>query len=196
MRVSGVDVRGMRAMDRVRRLGVALIPEGRGVFSTLSVLENLEMGRAIGEYRDRLGAGGHFDMTEVFALFPVLHERRRLPAQYLSGGEQQMLGIARALLMHPALLLVDEPSAGLAPMVVRRIFGVLSETIRSRGISTLLAEQDSRLALGVADYVFIFEQGRVVFSGSPAQLEATPHLRAAYLGDASAGPGSSDAPST
>ncbi len=185
LRIGGTDCAHMRPKDRVRRLGVALIPEGRGVFGTLTVLENLEMGRAVGALRGRLGAGGHFSIDEVFELFPALYERRRYPAQYLSGGEQQMLGIGRALLMRPALLLMDEPSAGLAPMVVRRIFDVLSETIRARGIATLLAEQDSKLALGVADYVHIFEQGRVVFGGSPADLEATARLRAAYLG----GPG-------
>ncbi len=155
LRIGGTDCAHMRPKDRVRRLGVALIPEGRGVFGTLTVLENLEMGRAVGALRGRLGAGGHFSIDEVFEL------------------------------MRPALLLMDEPSAGLAPMVVRRIFDVLSETIRARGIATLLAEQDSKLALGVADYVHIFEQGRVVFGGSPADLEATARLRAAYLG----GPG-------
>ena len=177
---AGTDVSRLSAHERVRRLGLVLVPEGRGVFGTMSVEENLAFGTRVGALRN--GASEDRAREEVFDLFPLLRERRRLQARYLSGGEQQMLTLARALLMQPSILLIDEPSMGLAPLVVRSIFTTLRDVLERRGISVLLVEQDSTLALGIAEYAYVLEQGRIEVSGPSRLVAENPRLKTAYLG--------------
>ena len=163
------------------RLGIAHVPEGRRVFSTLTVDENLRLG--VHALRDR-PAGADFDRTRdrCFDLFPILKERRRQLAGTLSGGEQQMLAIARALVSKPRLLLLDEPSLGLAPIVIKGIFKTIAEIRREEGISILLVEQNARQALTVADRAIILELGKVALTGTAAELAGDEGLKAAYLG--------------
>jgi len=172
----GLEVTGRPAEEMVR-LGVALVPEGRQVFYGLSVWDNL----ILGAYHRRRRADLRRDVEEVFALFPVLAERRRQAAGTLSGGEQQMLAIGRALMARPRLLMLDEPSLGLAPKVVRDVMGRLVE-LRARGVTVLVAEQHARAALAVADRAYVLERGRVALSGSRERLLEEPAVRAAYLG--------------
>ena len=167
-----------RATEDVVRLGIAHAPEGRGTFVHLTVEENLRLG-AWGR-RDRARYGKDFE--RVFAYFPVLHERRRQLAGTLSGGEQQMLSVARALMLRPRLLLLDEPSLGLAPMVVREIFRILRAVNRDEGVTILLVEQNAVLALDLADHVFLLETGRVVMEGPSEDLRKDDAIRRAYLG--------------
>ncbi|HXG60333.1 MAG TPA: ABC transporter ATP-binding protein, partial [Planctomycetota bacterium] len=167
-----------RPPHEIVRLGIAHAPEGRRIFPRLTVRENLEMG-AYGR-RDR--AGVRADLERVYGLFPVLGERRAQPGGTLSGGEQQMLAVGRALMARPRLLLLDEPSLGLAPQVARRIFEVLGELHRS-GTSILLVEQNVRAALGLAARGYVLEGGRVVLGGAARELLADPRVRAAYLGE-------------
>ena len=155
-------------------LGVALVPEGRRLFSSLSVEENLAIG-AYGRKRP-----GHWTLRTVYALFPALSERRRLPASRLSGGQQQMAAFGRALMSNPRVLLCDEISLGLAPLVVRDIYAALP-AIRDNGAAVLLVEQDLRRALGVADRVYCFMEGRVTLQGRPEALDAAD-IRRAYFG--------------
>jgi branched-chain amino acid transport system ATP-binding protein len=163
---------------RIVTLGLAHAPEGRRLFPQMTVLENLKMGayrrRSAGEIRRTLG--------EVNRLFPRLAERRGQPAGTLSGGEQQMLAIGRALMAEPRLLLLDEPSFGLAPMVVREIGRIIRSINRERGVSVLLVEQNARMALAVASRAYVMETGRVALSGPSATLAESPHVQAAYLG--------------
>jgi branched-chain amino acid transport system ATP-binding protein len=177
---AGADVSRLPPHERVRRLGIVLVPEGRGVFGAMSVEENLAFGTRVGSLRN--GGSEARAREEVFDLFPLLRERRRLQARYLSGGEQQMLSLARALLMQPLILLIDEPSMGLAPLAIKSIFTALREVLERRGISVLLVEQDSTLALGVADYAYVLEQGRIVISGPAGVVADSSRLKAAYLG--------------
>ena len=158
-------------------MGIAWVPEGRQLFATLSVYENLEMGAFAS------GNGGDFRarLDEVFALFPILAERRAQLAGSLSGGEQQMLAIARALMAQPKLLLMDEPSLGLAPKLVQRVFEQIRE-INARGLSILMVEQNARQALKVAHYAYLLEVGRLVSSGAPRDLEAREDVKRVYLG--------------
>jgi len=166
-----------KATEDVVQLGIAHAPEGRGTFVHLTVEENLRLGawgrRERGSLKD--------DFERVFDYFPVLRERRRQAAGTLSGGEQQMLAVARALMLRPRLLLLDEPSLGLAPLVVREIFRIL-KTINQTGVSILLVEQNAALALDLADHVFLLETGRVVMEGPSDVLRRDDTIRRAYLG--------------
>jgi len=158
--------------------GVSHVPEGRRIFAGLTVLENLEMGA----YLVRGRAAVHARLGEVYELFPRLHERRTQRAGTLSGGEQQMLAIGRALMGRPRLLLLDEPSLGLAPTLVQSIFGVIAD-IRQRGVTILLVEQNAHMALRVADRGYVLETGRIVLHDTAERLAADPKVRAAYLGE-------------
>ena len=166
-----------KATEDVVQLGIAHAPEGRGTFVHLTVEENLRLGawgrRGRGSLKD--------DFERVFGYFPVLRERRRQATGTLSGGEQQMLAVARALMLRPRLLLLDEPSLGLAPLLVREIFRIL-KTINQTGVSILLVEQNAALALDLADHVFLLETGRVVMEGPSDVLRRDDAIRRAYLG--------------
>jgi len=175
VRLEGREIGGTPAHELVRR-GLALVPEGRGVFARLTVGENLRMGAYC-----RDDAGIEPDLERVYALFPRLRERRRQVAGTLSGGEQQMLAIGRALMSRPRLLLCDEPSLGLAPLVVQEIMRLLAR-LREGGTTVLLVEQNARLALRFADRAYVLEVGRVALSGASADLLADDQLKAAYLG--------------
>jgi branched-chain amino acid transport system ATP-binding protein len=167
-----------RATEDVVRLGIAHAPEGRGTFVHLTVEENLRLGA----WGRRERGGIEEDFARVFRYFPVLEGRRRQAAGTLSGGEQQMLAVARALMLRPRLLLLDEPSLGLAPMVVREIFRILRAVNQDAGVTILLVEQNAALALDLADHVFLLETGRVVMEGPSATLKADDAIRRAYLG--------------
>ncbi len=175
----GRDVTRLPAHSRVRR-GLVLVPEGRMLFMSMSVDENLK----VGAYTRR-GGGARRQITEdrelVFELFPVLRDRLRQAAGTLSGGEQQMLAVGRALMSHPKALLLDEPSLGLAPKVVVEIFAAL-EALRAAGMTVLLVEQDATLALRHADRGYVMRTGEIALSGSAAQLLADDHVRHIYLG--------------
>jgi len=173
----GTSLARMAPHEIVRR-GVSHVPEGRRIFPYMSVLENLEMGAFPVRGRQRIRAA----LDDVFQLFPRLAERVRQEAGTLSGGEQQMLAIGRALMTHPKLLLLDEPSLGLAPNLVQAIFGVIRD-INARGVTILLVEQNAHLALRAAHRGYVLETGRVVLADSSAALEANPEVRAAYLGE-------------
>jgi branched-chain amino acid transport system ATP-binding protein len=166
-----------RATEDVVQLGIAHAPEGRGTFVHLTVEENLRLG-AWGR-RDRRGLDQDFE--RVFGYFPVLRERRRQAGGTLSGGEQQMLAVARALMLRPRLLLLDEPSLGLAPMIVREIFRIL-RAVNREGVSILLVEQNAAMALDLADHVFLLETGRIVLEGPSEVLRTDDAIRRAYLG--------------
>ncbi len=159
------------------RLGIAHAPEGRGVFANLTVDENLEIGAYARRDRDGLAA----DHRRVLELFPVLRERLHQSAATLSGGEQQMLSIGRALLARPRLLLLDEPSLGLAPQIVQRIFAIIRE-INAAGTTILLVEQNAHLALQASHYAYVLEVGRIVRHDVAAVLERSDEIRRAYLG--------------
>ncbi|MEZ5126056.1 MAG: ABC transporter ATP-binding protein [Thermoleophilia bacterium] len=165
--------------EKLVRAGLALVPEGRLLFGPMSVRENLELG-AYGKGRERRKATAT-GLERVHALFPVLAERAAQPAATLSGGEQQMLAVGRALMSQPRLLLLDEPSLGLAPRVIAEIFSVLEE-LRSQGVTILLVEQDARLALKHADRGYVMRTGRVVLEGSAQELLADESVRTIYLG--------------
>ncbi len=173
----GKDTTSLKAHQLVPR-GMAHAPEGRGVFPNLSVQENLELGA----YLRKDSAGIQQDMEKGFTLFPVLKERRKQMAGTLSGGEQQMLAIARALLSRPQLLLLDEPSLGLAPQVTETIFRTLRE-VNATGVSVLLVEQNAHLALNAAHYGYVLETGEVVMAGPGRALLDSPEIRRAYLGE-------------
>ncbi|HEV8307353.1 MAG TPA: ABC transporter ATP-binding protein [Methylomirabilota bacterium] len=157
--------------------GLVQIPEGRQLFRELTVLENLRLGAYVRGW-DRTAAAL---LEETYAWFPVLRERRRQPAGSLSGGEQQMLAIGRALMARPRLLLIDEPSLGLAPLVVQGLFGRIRE-IGRRGLAVLLVEQNAALALGVAGRGYVLETGRIVLAGTAGELSRSDAVRRAYLG--------------
>ena len=178
--LDGRDVTG-QAPEAMIRAGVALVPERRRVFAPLTVLDNLELGGYAlprgHDFRSRLEAG----VEEAYRLFPVLRRRRDQLAGTLSGGEQQMLAIGRALMTRPRLLLCDEPSLGLAPLVVAEIMRLLS-TLREAGTTILLVEQNARMALRSADRAYVLEVGSVVLSGAATDLLQDDQLKAAYLG--------------
>jgi len=178
--LDGQDVTG-RAPEAILRAGAALVPERRRIFGDLTVLDNLELGGYAlprgREFRRGLEAG----VDAAYTLFPVLRQRRRQLAGTLSGGEQQMLAIGRALMSRPRLLLCDEPSLGLAPLVVQEIMNLLAR-LRETGTTILLVEQNARLALRFADRAYVLEVGRVALSGASADLLANDQLKAAYLG--------------
>ncbi len=164
--------------ERIVRRGVVQVPEGRQLFPDLSVKENL----TLGAYTRRDGGGIRRDMDRMFGYFPVLSQRLSQRAALLSGGEQQMLAIARSLMARPRLLLLDEPSLGLAPLVVRSIFEIIATIHQEEGITILLVEQDANLALGIAEYGYVMEAGRVSLDGDAASLRQSDAVRHAYLG--------------
>jgi branched-chain amino acid transport system ATP-binding protein len=176
IRLGDERVDGLRPWQLVAR-GVSLTPEGRQVFPRFTVEENL----AVGAYARRDRAAVAADLERVLTLFPVLRERHRQPAGTLSGGEQQMLTIGRALMSRPRLLLLDEPSLGLAPLIARRIFQTIAE-IRRQGVAVLLVEQNVHLAFTVADRAYVMETGRVRLQGSPAELSRDEAIVRTYLG--------------
>ena len=159
-----------------------MVPEGRGVFGALTIEENLRDGRVHAQ-RPRRGRPGH--RARVHGLFPRLKERRRQTAGTLSGGEQQMLAMGRAMMSRPKLLLLDEPSMGLAPLMVQKIFETVLEIARE-GVTILLIEQNAKLALEVSDRGYVMESGEITLSGDAKQLLSDPKVRAAYLGDTAA----------
>lgn len=165
--------------ESVVRLGVAHAPEGRKIFQKLDVLENLELGAFTRSDR----AGIQKDMENIFALFPVLRQRIKQKAGTLSGGEQQMLAIGRALMSRPSVLLLDEPSLGLAPLLVSTIFRMI-ETVHRQGMTILLVEQNAHMALKVASRAYVLEIGQVVAQGSSDEIRKSPVVREAYLGSA------------
>ena len=172
----GADITRAPAQDILAR-GIAHCPEGRRVFPQLTVMENLEMGCYLRTDRAAIAE----DMQRLFGRFPILAERRTQAAGTLSGGEQQMLAISRALMSRPKLVLFDEPSLGLAPNIVERIFDIIAE-IRREGTTVVMVEQNAYAALELADRGYVLEQGRVTLSGTGRELLANPHVRAAYLG--------------
>ena len=174
IRYQDKDLLSVPAHDRVR-LGLSLVPEGRGVFSRLTVTENLKMGA----YARKLLPG---ELEKAFERFPRLHERREQLAGTLSGGEQQMLAIVRALLSKPKLLLLDEPSMGLAPLMVEKIFSTIAE-VTADGVAVLLVEQNARAALKLAQRAYVMESGRITLAGPAVELAADERVRAAYLGE-------------
>ncbi len=175
IRLDGEDITAMPTHEIIRR-GVAQVPEGRRIFPRMSVLENLQMGAT-------LAAPAHFagDLERVFAMFPRLAERRDQRGGTLSGGEQQMLAIGRALMSRPRLLLLDEPSLGLAPLIVRQIFEVIGRIAREEGMTIFLVEQNAYHALRLADRGYVLANGRVRLSGAGRDLLANAQVRAAYL---------------
>ncbi|WP_455922617.1 ABC transporter ATP-binding protein [Pseudomonas putida] len=177
IRFAGASIVGTPA-HRLPGQGLALVPEGRGIFSRMSVLENLQAGAHL--RRDRQQVSDEID--GLFAHFPRLRERLAQPAGLLSGGEQQMLALARALLSRPRLLVLDEPSMGLAPLMVEKIFEVI-DSVCQAGMTLLLVEQNARLALQVTDRAYVMDSGRIALSGESAQLLDDAQIRAAYLGE-------------
>jgi branched-chain amino acid transport system ATP-binding protein len=175
--LDGADIAGKKAHTLVPR-GMAHAPEGRGIFLNLTVEENLDLGAYTRSDADGIAA----DRENAFALFPVLRERRKQTAGTLSGGEQQMLAISRALMSKPRLLLLDEPSLGLAPQVIEKIFTILRE-VNARGVSILLVEQNAHLALNLAHYGYVLETGEIAMAGPGKDLLASPEVRKAYLGE-------------
>lgn len=163
---------------KIVSLGIAQVPEGRRVFSLMSVLENLELGAYTSKNKKQIKG----DIEKVFARFPRLEERKHQPAGTLSGGEQQMLAIGRGLMSRPTLLLMDEPSMGLAPMLVKSIFEAIKE-INASGTTILLVEQNANMALSVANRAYVLETGSVVLEGQAKELAADEAVRKAYLGD-------------
>ena len=178
----GRRIDGMDPEDICRR-GIVQVMEGRKVLETLTVEENLK----IGAYTRRDRDGVQRDMKMIYDYFPVLVSRRHQVAGYLSGGEQQMLVIGRALMARPKLLLLDEPSLGLAPLLVREIFGIIRKIHDEQGTTFLLVEQNAQLALRIADYGYIMENGRIVFDGPADQLRGNEDVREFYLGLSEAG---------
>ncbi len=174
---AGRSLRRMSTEDVVR-LGIAHVPEGRGICTELTVDENLKLGAHL--RRDPAEVKKDYD--KVFEYFPVLKERRRLSASTLSGGEQQMLAVARSLLMRPKLMLLDEPSLGLAPLVVRSIFEIIRTINETSRVAVLLVEQNARIALDLSSTAYVLEVGRVAVSGESAQLRGDESVRRSYLG--------------
>lgn len=175
IRFAGEDITQLPTHEISRRR-IAQSPEGRRIFPRMTVYENLQMGAAIDGY-------AHFeaDLERMFEMFPRLKERLHQRGGTLSGGEQQMLAIGRALMSKPKLLILDEPSLGLAPLIVKQIFSIIRE-IRQLGLAVLLVEQNARQALQVADFGYVFEVGRAVLSGPASELSTNPEVQKAYLG--------------
>lgn len=170
----GVELCG-KSPDDIVSMGITLVPEGRRVFDNLTVLENLKIGAYI--HKDRLDQ----DLAKIFGLFPRLKEREWQFAGTLSGGEQQMLAVGRALMSRPKLIMMDEPSLGLAPLIVKDIFNII-KTINAEGITVLLIEQNANLALKIADWGYVMETGVITLEGTGAELRANESVKEAYLG--------------
>jgi branched-chain amino acid transport system ATP-binding protein len=175
--MDGASVAG-RATEDIVRLGVAHVPDGRGTFTAISVEENLKLGAYT--RRDKANVAG--DIEQIYARFPRLKERRNQQAGTLSGGEQQMLAISRALMLRPKLLLLDEPSFGLAPLIVREIFEIMKRINEEDKVSMLLVEQNAALALDLSHNAYLLETGRVILSGSSESIKSNETVRKAYLG--------------
>jgi branched-chain amino acid transport system ATP-binding protein len=173
---AGEDVTARPTSYRIGR-GMAIVPENRRLFAPMTVLENLQMGA----YLNRDGKGRKEDFDRVYSLFPLLHERRAQLAGTLSGGEQQMVAMGRALMSHPKLLLMDEPSMGLAPILVERSFEIIQQ-VHEAGVAMLVVEQNANMALSIADRGYVLSTGRLVLSGSAKELLQHQDLRKAYLG--------------
>ena len=177
IRFDGIDIRGL-ATEAIVRHGISHVPEGRGTFAELSVLENLRLG---GIMRNDI-ARAREDMERVLTYFPILRERLQQQAGTLSGGEQQMLAISRALMLRPRLMLLDEPSFGLAPRVVQEIFRIMKRINLEEKVGMLIVEQNARLAMALADHAYLLETGRMVLHGTSAELSANEDIQRAYLG--------------
>lgn len=177
VRLGGVELLG-RSADAAARLGVAHVPEGRGTFVPLTVEENLRLGAFL--RRDKAGVAE--DLDRVYGYFPVLKQRRTQAAGSLSGGEQQMVALARALMLRPRLLLLDEPSLGLAPLVTRELFGIVANINEQERTTVVVVEQNAHLALDIAHQAHVLETGRIVLSGSAQDIRANEQVAQAYLG--------------
>ncbi|HJV11657.1 MAG TPA: ABC transporter ATP-binding protein [Burkholderiales bacterium] len=177
VRFSGESIVRRRTED-IARLGIAHVPDGRGTFLNLTTEENLRLGAYV--RRDRRNVEP--DLERVYGYFPRLRERRRQQAGTLSGGEQQMLAVSRALMLAPKLMLLDEPSFGLAPLIVRELFNILCRINQAEGVSMLLVEQNAAMALELADHAYLIETGRMVLAGSAAALKQDDAVRKSYLG--------------
>lgn len=173
---AGESIAGHKAHEIVK-LGISQVPEGRRIFTEMTVLENLELGAFIRKDKEGIAA----DMKHVFELFPRLEERKSQEAGTLSGGEQQMLAMGRALMAKPRLLLLDEPSMGLAPLLIKEIFSII-ENINKEGTTVLLVEQNANMALSIANRAYVLETGRITLSGDAKELAASEAVRKAYLG--------------
>jgi branched-chain amino acid transport system ATP-binding protein len=171
----GRDIRGW-APDKIARQGVAHVPEGRGTFTELTVEENLR----VGAYTRKNGVGE--DIARCYEWFPRLGERRTQHAGSLSGGEQQMLAVSRALMLRPRLLLLDEPSLGLAPLLTKELFAILEGIARDEGITVLIVEQNANLVLKFADYAYVLESGRIALDGDAAEIQSEDAVKRSYLG--------------
>ena len=167
-----------RATEEIVKAGIAHVPDGRGTFTQLTVEENLRLGAYTRKDKVEVAA----DIEQMFTRFPRLKERYRQQAGTLSGGEQQMLAISRALMLRPRLLLLDEPSFGLAPLIVKEIFDIMRQINQEDKVSMLLVEQNASLALGLADHAYLLETGKIVLSGSSADIKADESIRRIYLG--------------
>jgi branched-chain amino acid transport system ATP-binding protein len=167
-----------KATESIVRMGVAHVPDGRGTFLNFTVEENLRIGAYTRKDREQVQA----DYERIYAYFPRLRERRRQQAGTLSGGEQQMLAVSRALMLKPRLLLLDEPSFGLAPLIVQELFEIFRTINKSDGVSMLLVEQNAALALRLADHAYLLETGRVVISGTAESIRSDESVRRSYLG--------------
>ncbi len=176
IKFEGKDIGGMAAQNVVK-LGISQVPEGRRIFANMTVMENLELGAFIRS--DKSGIAQDLDM--VFGRFPRLAERRSQLAGTLSGGEQQMLAMGRALMSRPRMMLLDEPSMGLAPLLIREIFNIIVD-INSTGTTVLLVEQNANMALSIAHRAYVMETGRITLSGDAKELAASEDVRKAYLG--------------
>ena len=176
IRLSGQSLVG-KAPEAIARMGIAHVPEGRGLFRQMTVLENLELGAFQPKARPRTREL----LEKAYALFPRLKERASQKAGSLSGGEQQMLAIARATMSEPSLLILDEPSLGLSPLVVQQMFALI-QTLHSQGVTILLVEQNIHQALKIADYAFVLKTGEVAMQGTGASLIADPEIQKAYMG--------------
>ena len=173
----GKSIRGQGPWDLVKQ-GLAMVPEGRGVFTRMTIIENLQMGAYIRNDKDGIAA----DMEKMFTIFPRLRERKDQLAGTMSGGEQQMLAMGRALMSRPKVLLLDEPSMGLSPIMVDKIFEVVKD-VYAQGVTVLLVEQNASRALGIANRGYVMESGIVTMSGNAADMLVDPRVRAAYLGE-------------